>query len=75
MSQTETLIDPIEIIKRRMFLLGYKADDLAKAWGNKGEVSKVLNYKKPLTLSMIRKFTILLDISADHLIKEYDLRS
>lgn len=66
--------DPISIIKARMAIQGLKARDLAEAYGDKGVVSKVLNYKQALSLNMIRKFSLLLNISADELIKEYDLR-
>jgi HTH-type transcriptional regulator/antitoxin HigA len=63
--------DPIEMIKFRMENLGYTATDLAKAYGDKGTVSKVLNYKQPLSLTMIRKFSELLRIPADLLSKQY----
>ena len=64
-------LDPIEFIKVRMEDFGYKASDLAEAYGDKGTVSKVLNYKQPLSLNMIRKFSKLLRIPTDALIKEY----
>lgn len=66
-------IDPIEMIKIRMEDFGYTASDLAKEYGDKGTVSKVLNYKQPLSLTMIRKFSKLLRIPADALTKEYKL--
>ena len=65
--------DPIELIKIRMADFGYKSADLANEYGDKGTISKVLNYKQPLSLTMIRKFSKLLHIPADALIKEYDL--
>ena len=67
-------LDPIEFIKIRMEDFGYKQATLAAEYGDKGTVSKVLNYKQPLTLSMIRKFSKLLRIPADVLIKEYTLQ-
>lgn len=67
-------VDPIEIIKIRMEDFGYKPADLAQVYGDKGTVSKVLNYKQALSLSMIRKFSQLLSIPADMLIKEYALK-
>ena len=67
-------VDPIETIKIRMEDFGYKPSDLAKAYGDKGTISKVLNYKQPLSLNMIRLFSKMLRIPADALIKEYDLR-
>lgn len=75
--RTSTLpeLDPIEYIKIRMEDFGYKAADLAKAYGDKGTVSKVLNYKQPLSLTMIRKFSKILHIPVEALIKEYKLQS
>lgn len=66
-------VDPIETIKIRMEDFGYKPADLAKAYGDKGTISKVLNYKQPLSLKMIRLFSKLLRIPADALTKEYKL--
>ena len=66
-------VDPIELIKVRMEDFGYKPADLAKEYGDKGTVSKVLNYKQPLSLTMIRKFSELLHIPVSQLIKEYKL--
>jgi len=65
-------VDPIEFIKIRMQEFGYKPSDLANEYGDKGTVSKVLNYKQPLSLMMIRKFSKLLRIPADALTKEYE---
>lgn len=67
-------LDPIEFIKIRMDDFGYKQATLAAEYGDKGTVSKVLNYKQPLTLTMIRKFSKLLRIPADILIREYSLQ-
>ena len=66
-------VNPIEMIKIRMEDFGYTASDLAKEYGDKGTVSKVLNYKQALSLTMIRKFSKLLRIPADALTKEYKL--
>lgn len=68
-------VDPIEMIKIRMEDFGYTASDLAKEYGDKGTVSKVLNYKQPLSLTMIRIFSKMLRIPADALTKEYKLHS
>jgi HTH-type transcriptional regulator / antitoxin HigA len=68
-------VDPIEMIKIRMEDFDYSATDLAKAYGDKGTISKVLNYKQPLSLTMIRIFSKLLRIPADALTKEYKLQS
>ena len=64
-------VDPIELIKIRMEDLGYKASDLAREYGDKGTVSKVLNYKQPLSITMIRKFSSILRIPAGYLVREY----
>ena len=68
-------VDPIEMIKIRMEDFGYTASDLAKEYGDKGTISKVLNYKQPLSLTMIRLFSKMLRIPADALTKEYKLQS
>lgn len=68
-------VDPIEMIKIRMEDFGYTASDLAKEYGDKGTVSKVLNYKQYLSLNMIRIFSKMLRIPADALTKEYKLRA
>ncbi|OJV12446.1 MAG: XRE family transcriptional regulator [Dyadobacter sp. 50-39] len=70
----EVEVDPVEVIKIRMEDFGYKPADLAQVYGDKGTVSKVLNYKQALSLSMIRKFSELLRIPAELLIREYPLK-
>lgn len=67
-------IDPIEFIKIRMEDFGYKPADLAREYGDKGTISKVLNYKQALSLTMIRKFSKILHIPVDALTKEYELQ-
>jgi HTH-type transcriptional regulator/antitoxin HigA len=66
-------VDPVEMIKIRMEDFGYNASDLAREYGDKGTVSKVLNYKQALSLTMIRKFSKLLRIPVEALTKEYKL--
>lgn len=66
-------MDPVEIVKIRMEEFGYKPADLAKEFGDKGTISKVLNYKKPMSLNMIRVFHRMLRIPTDLLTKEYKL--
>lgn len=66
-------VDPVEMIKIRMEDFGYNASTLAKAYGDRGTISKVLSYKQSLSLTMIRKFSQLLKIPAESLIKEYPL--
>jgi HTH-type transcriptional regulator/antitoxin HigA len=67
-------VDPIEMIKIRMEDFGYNASVLAKVYGDRGTISKVLNYKQSLSLVMIRKFSQLLKIPVEWLIKEYPLK-
>ena len=64
-------VDPIELIKIRMEEFGFKPADLARAYGDKGTISKVLNYKQALSLTMIRKFSKLLRIPVEALTREY----
>jgi len=66
-------VDPVEAIKIRMEDFGYKAADLAAVYGDKGTISKVLNYKQPLSLTMIRKFSKLLRMPVSLLVTEYEL--
>lgn len=68
-------IDPVEIIKIRMDEFGYKSADLGREYGDKGTISKVLNYKQPLSLKMIRLFNKMLRIPTELLTKEYKLSS
>lgn len=68
-------VDPIEMIKIRMEDFGYKPADLAREYGDKGTISKVLNYKQPLSINMIRIFSKMLHIPTDSLIKEYELKN
>jgi len=68
-------VNPVEMIKIRMEDFGYKAADLATVYGDKGTISKVLNYKQPLSLTMIRKFSEFLHLPASSLVKEYKLPS
>lgn len=67
-------VDPIEMIKIRMEDFGYNAAALAKVYGDRGTISKVLNYKQSLSLTMIRKFSQILKIPVEWLIKEYPLK-
>jgi HTH-type transcriptional regulator/antitoxin HigA len=68
-------VDPVELIKIRLDDFGYKPSDLANIYGDKGTISKVLNYKQALSLTMIRKFSDFLKLPVDSLIKEYKLRT
>lgn len=66
-------LDPIELIKIRMEDFGYRSIDLANEYGDKGTISKVLKYKQPLSLTMIRKFSKMLRLPTSALLKEYQL--
>ena len=66
-------VDPVEMIKIRMKDFDYKPSDLAAVYGDKGTISKVLSYKQPLSLTMIRKFSVFLHMPASALVREYDL--
>lgn len=62
--------DPIDALKFRMEQQGLKQADLVPYVGNKSKVSEVLNRKRPLSLSMIRKLHNGLGISAEVLLQE-----
>jgi HTH-type transcriptional regulator/antitoxin HigA len=63
--------DPIEAIKFRMEQMGMKQKDLAETVGFTSRVSEILNRKRKLTLSMIRKLSSTLHIPAEVLVQEY----
>jgi HTH-type transcriptional regulator/antitoxin HigA len=65
--------DPIEAIKIRMEEMDLKQVDLINEIGGKSRVSEILNRKRKLTIEMIRKLTVRLNLSADILIREYQL--
>lgn len=65
--------DPIEAIKIRMEEMHLKQVDLIQEIGGKSRVSEVLNRKRRLTVEMIRKLAIRLNLSSDVLIKDYQL--
>ena len=63
--------DPIEAIKFRMEQMGMKQKDLAEIVGFTSRVSEILNRKRKLTLSMIRKLSATLHIPTEVLVQEY----
>lgn len=65
--------DPIEAIKFRMEQKGLNDADLVPFLGQRSRVSEILNRKRRLTLSMIRKLNEGLRIPLESLIKEYQL--
>ncbi|MBU0512980.1 MAG: ImmA/IrrE family metallo-endopeptidase [Chloroflexi bacterium] len=64
------LPDPIEAIKFRMEQSGLTRKDLALFLGSQSKVSEVLNYKRPLSLVMIRSLHEGLGIPAEVLLQE-----
>lgn len=65
------LPDPIEAIKFRMEQLNYSQKDLANIIGLKSRASEILNRKRKLSLSMIRKLSKELNIPSEVLIQDY----
>ena len=65
--------DPIEAIKIRMEEMELKQIDLINEIGGKSRVSEILNRKRKLTVDMIRRLTVKLNLSADILIRDYQL--
>jgi HTH-type transcriptional regulator/antitoxin HigA len=62
--------DPIEAIKYYMESRGLSRQDLERYIGSSGRVSEVLNYRRPLSLTMIRNLNAGLGIPAEVLIRE-----
>ena len=65
--------DPIEAIKIRMEEMHLKQVDLIPEIGGKSRVSEILNRKRRLTIGMIRKLATRLNLSANLLIRDYQL--
>ncbi|MCU4174966.1 helix-turn-helix domain-containing protein [Carboxylicivirga sp. N1Y90] len=65
--------DPIDAIKIRMEEMHLKQVDLIPEIGGKSRVSEILNRKRRLTVDMIRKLAIKLNLSASILIGDYQL--
>ena len=66
--------NPIEAIRFRMDQIGLKDKDLIPYIGQSGRVSEVLNFKRKLTLNMIRKLHSELKIPTESLIQDYELK-
>lgn len=67
--------DPIEAILHRMEALGIDRKDLEKMVGTRARVSEILNRRRPLTISMIRRISDKMHISANVLIQPYRLHA
>ena len=65
--------DPIQAILFRMDQQGLTDQDMTKYLGQRSKVSEVLNYKRGLSIDMMRKVNEGLSIPMDILIKRYDL--
>ncbi len=63
-----TAPDPVAAIKFRMEQAGLAAKDLVPMIGKLNRVYEILNYKRPLSLAMIRRLHAGLHISAESLI-------
>ena len=66
------LPDPVEAIKFRMEQEGLTRKDMIRYLGSQSRVSEVLNYKRPLSLTMIRALTEGLNIPPEVLIQPPD---
>ncbi len=67
--------DPIEAIIHQMESQGLSRKDLIPFFGSRARVSEILNKKRSLSINMIRKLQKGLGISAEILIKPYNLRT
>jgi len=67
--------DPVEAIQFAMEQRGLSRRDLEAYIGSRARVAEILNQKRSLTLSMIRKLHRGLGIPAEVLIRENGLRS
>ncbi|MDX1959502.1 MAG: transcriptional regulator [Leptospiraceae bacterium] len=72
---TIDLPDPIETIKYKMDQLGLKRVDLGKFLGGRSRASEILERKRKLSLTMIRKLNQELHIPTEILIKDYKLKT
>ncbi len=66
--------NPVEAIRFRMEQYGLHDKDLVPYIGHSGRVSEVLNYRRKLTLPMIRKLHTRLNIPTESLIQDYPLK-
>ena len=67
--------DPVQAILFRMEQEGLTPSDMTEYLGNKSKVSEVLNYKRALSITMIRKLATGLDIDPAILINNYQLNT
>ena len=67
--------DPVEAILHLMESQGLERRDLEPYLGSRARVSEVINRKRPLSLNMIRKLQAGLGISAEILVRPYELQA
>lgn len=67
--------EPVEAIIHQMESQGLSRNDLIPFFGSRARVSEILNKKRALSINMIRKLQKGLGISAEILIKPYNLRT
>lgn len=67
--------DPVEAIIHQMESLGLSRKDLEPLIGSRARVSEILNRKRSLSLNMIRNLQKGLGISAEILVKPYQLKA
>jgi HTH-type transcriptional regulator/antitoxin HigA len=66
--------DPIAFIEHVMESRGLSRKDLEPMIGPRGRVADILNKTRPLTLEMIRRLVVQLNLPAEVLVKPYLLR-
>jgi len=66
--------DPIEAILHTLESQGLTARDLEPVLGSRTQVAAILNRKRALSLTMIRKLQCKLGIAADVLVQPYELQ-
>ena len=66
--------EPVEAILHQMESQELSRKDLVPLFGSRSRVSEILNKKRSLSINMIRKLQTGLGISAEILIKSYDLK-
>jgi len=67
--------EPVEAIIHQMESQGLSRNDLIPIFGSRARVSEILNKKRTLSINMIRKLQTNLNISAEILIKPYNLNA
>lgn len=65
--------DPIEAIKIRLEEMNLRQSDLVGVIGGKSRVSEVLNRKRKLSVDMIRRLSVKLQLPAALLVQDYAL--